>query len=124
VAALERRHAKIRKEPLKSDPRRLQSVNQPQPNLAIFLVGALSSSRTTQPKNLLAMLRLVCSVLVNSDSLTTNYGIKQSQFTKPTSEPHANDPEESNKAFECNITVANHQLIIVITFVAKNYTYP
>ena len=31
--------------------------------------------------------RLVCSVLVNSDSLTVNYGVKQNQFTKPISEP-------------------------------------
>ena len=31
--------------------------------------------------------RLVCSVLVNSDILTANYGVKQIQFTKPTSEP-------------------------------------
>ena len=30
--------------------------------------------------------RLVCSVLVNSDTLTVNYGVKQNQFTKPTSE--------------------------------------
>jgi len=31
--------------------------------------------------------RLVCNVPVNSDILTTNYVIKQSQITKPTSEP-------------------------------------
>ena len=31
--------------------------------------------------------RLVCSVLVNSNSLTANYGAKQNQFTKLTSEP-------------------------------------
>ena len=45
-------------------------------------------------------LRLVCSVLMNSDSLTVNYGIKQNQFTKPTSEPCASDPEESNDVFD------------------------
>ena len=45
-------------------------------------------------------LRLVCSVLVNSDTLTANYSIKQSQFTKPTSEPRASDPEESNGVFD------------------------
>ena len=43
---------------------------------------------------------LVCAVLVNGDILTTNYGIKQSQFIKPTSEPHASDPEESNEVFD------------------------
>ena len=31
--------------------------------------------------------RLVCSMLVNSDILTANYGVRQSRFTKPTSEP-------------------------------------
>ena len=38
--------------------------------------------------------------LVNSATLTANYGVKQSQFTKPTSEPRASDPEESNEAFD------------------------
>ena len=52
-----------------------------------------AASRHHQP-------RLVCNVLVNSDSLTANYDVKQSQFTKPTSEPHASDPEESNEAFD------------------------
>ena len=47
--------------------------------------------------------RLVCSVLVNSDTLTTNYGVKQSQFTKSTSESRASDPEESNEAFDRTI---------------------
>ena len=28
-----------------------------------------------------------CSALVNSDTLTVYYGVKQSQFTKPTPEP-------------------------------------
>ena len=46
------------------------------------------------------MPRLVCSMLVNSDSLTANYGIIQSQFIKPTSEPRASDPKESNEAFD------------------------
>ena len=44
--------------------------------------------------------RLVCAVQVNSDILTTNYGVKQSQFTKPTSEPRASDPEEFNETFD------------------------
>ena len=43
---------------------------------------------------------LVRSVLVNSDNLIVNYDVKQSQFTKPTSEPRASDPEESNEAFD------------------------
>ena len=46
------------------------------------------------------MARLDCAVLVNSDILTANYGVKQNQFTKPTSEPRASDPEESNEAFD------------------------
>ena len=37
---------------------------------------------------------------MNSDILTVNYGVKQSQFTKPISEPRASDPEESNKSFD------------------------
>ena len=45
------------------------------------------------------MARLDCAVLVNSDILTANYGVKQSQFTKLTSEPRARNPEESNEAF-------------------------
>ena len=36
----------------------------------------------------------------NSVTLTTNYSAKQSQFTKPTSEPRASDPEESNESFD------------------------
>ena len=43
---------------------------------------------------------LVCAVLVNSDILIANYGVKQNQFTKPTAEPRASDPEESNEAFD------------------------
>ena len=46
------------------------------------------------------MLHLVCSVLVNGDTLTTNYGVKQSQFTKPTSELRVSDPKESNEIFD------------------------
>ena len=41
-----------------------------------------------------------CSALVNSDTLTVYYGVKQSQFTKPTLEPRVSDPEESNEAFD------------------------
>ena len=43
---------------------------------------------------------LICSMLVNSDSLTANYSVKQSQFTKLTSEPHTSDSEESNETFD------------------------
>ena len=70
------------------------------------------------------------AVLVNSDILTANYSIKQSQLTKLTSEPRARNSEESNEVFDarlensyCSITVANYLLIIVIKFVAKNHTY-
>ena len=33
-------------------------------------------------------------------TLITNYGVKQSHFTKSTSEPRVNDPKESNEAFD------------------------
>ena len=56
-----------------------------------------SQSVTPTPSN---VARLVCGVLVNSDTLTTNYSVKQSQFTKLTSEPNARNPEESNEAFD------------------------
>ena len=42
-------------------------------------------------------------MLVNNNILIANYGVKQSQFTKPTPEPcasDASDPEESNEAFD------------------------
>ena len=48
---------------------------------------------------ILAPFGLVCAVLVNIDILTANYSVKQSQFTKSTSEPRASDSEESNEAF-------------------------
>ena len=38
--------------------------------------------------------------LFTSDNLTVNYGVKQSQFTKPTSEPRSSDSEESNETFD------------------------
>ena len=41
-----------------------------------------------------------CNALVNSDTLTVYYGVKQSQFTRPTLEPRASDPEEFNAAFD------------------------
>ena len=44
--------------------------------------------------------RLVWVVLVKSDTLTANYSVKQSQFTKLTSEPRARNPGESNEAFD------------------------
>ena len=43
---------------------------------------------------------LVCSVLVNSDTLTANYSVKQSQLTKLTSKTHARNPKEFNEAFD------------------------
>ena len=48
----------------------------------------------------LVWMRARILALVNSATLTVNYGVKQSQFTKPTSEPHASDPEESNEVFD------------------------
>ena len=44
--------------------------------------------------------RYNCSALRIVTTLTTNYGAKQSQFTKPISEPRASDPEKSNEAFD------------------------
>ena len=40
---------------------------------------------------------------MNCDILTVNYGVKQRQFTKPTSEPRVSDFEESNKAFDARL---------------------
>ena len=34
------------------------------------------------------------------DTLTANYGVKQNQFTKPTSEPRVRNPEDSNEVFD------------------------
>ena len=42
-------------------------------------------------------------MLVNSDILTANYSVKQSQLTKLTSEPRARNPEESNEPFDLAI---------------------
>ena len=44
--------------------------------------------------------RLVYAVLVNSDTLSVNYSVKQSQLTKLTSELRARNPEESNEAVD------------------------
>ena len=41
-----------------------------------------------------------CNALGIVTTLTTNYSVKQSQFTKPISEPRASDSEESNEAFD------------------------
>ena len=40
---------------------------------------------------------------MNSDILIANYGVKQNQFTKPTLEPRASDPEESNETVDYGI---------------------
>jgi len=50
-----------------------------------------------------ALQTLVCAVLVNSDTLTANYSVKQNQLTKLTSESRVRNPEESNEAFDCAI---------------------
>ena len=41
--------------------------------------------------------RLSCAVSVKNDTFIT---VKQSQFTKLTSEPHVRNPEESNETFD------------------------
>ena len=64
-----------------------------------------------------------CSALVSSDTLTAYYGVKQSQFTKPTPEPRASDLTTRLEDGYCSITVANRRLITVIRFVAKSYTH-
>ena len=40
---------------------------------------------------------------MNNNTLTANYDVKQNKFTKPTSEPRASDPEESNEAFDVRL---------------------
>ena len=45
-------------------------------------------------------LRYNCNALGIVTTLTTNYGVKQSQFTKPTSELRASALEESNEPFD------------------------
>ena len=47
--------------------------------------------------------RYNCSALKIIIILTINYGVKQSQFIKPTSEPRASDLEESNEVFDRTI---------------------
>ena len=39
-------------------------------------------------------------VWVNSVTLTVNYGVKQNQFIKLTSQPRASDSKESNETFD------------------------
>ena len=62
--------------------------------------------------------------------MTVNYGVKQSQFTKSTLEPALvilkNLMSPLIARLEdgyCSITIANHRLITVISFVAKSYTH-
>ena len=43
---------------------------------------------------------LVYRMLGNSNTLTVNYSVKQSQFIKPISEPRARNPEDSNETFD------------------------
>ena len=89
--------------------------------------SALGSSRKRLPKY---GSRLVCAVLVNSNSLTANYGVKQSQFIKPTSEPVLVTLKNLMRPLTvrledgyCSTTVANQHSVTVIRFVWKSYTH-
>jgi hypothetical protein len=57
-------------------------------------------------------------------------GIKQIQFIKLPPQPCVKSRDESNEVFDrmirgwlCSITVTNHQLIMIIRFVAQSYTH-
>ena len=75
------------------DPKSLQRARQRIIDEAMRIQTAIEETKV----------RLICSVLVNSDSLITNYDVKQNQFTKPTSESRASDPEKSNESFDRTI---------------------
>ena len=75
------------------DPKSLQRARQR------IIDEAMRIQRTIEETKV----RLICSVLVNSDNLTANYDVKQNQFTKLTSEPRASDPNKSNETFDCAI---------------------
>ena len=66
----------------------------------VFFAFVFSFTANIGAQNFFSLSCLVCSVLVNSNILTVNYDVKQSQFTKPISEPRASDPEESNETFD------------------------
>ena len=60
---------------------------------------------------------------MNSDILTVNYGVKQSQFTKPTTDPRASDLKNLIKPLTvrlknnyCSITVANYLIKLYLVF--------
>ena len=78
----------------------------------------------------LGRLRLICAVLVNSNSLSANYGIKKSVYKTNFKAPALVTIKNIMKLLTTrleddyySITVANHQLINGIRFVAKNYTH-
>ena len=73
---------------------------------------------------------LICAVLVNSDILTANYGVNkaslQNQLQNPALVTQKNLMKPLTARLEddyCSVSVANHQLIIVIRFIAKSYTH-
>ena len=66
------------------------------------LVQRNNNERRDPSKKAMALFgsRYNCSALGIVTTLTANYGVKQSQFTKPISEPCASDHKESNEAFD------------------------
>jgi len=59
----------------------------------------ISSSSSIQPASIYIDFVWFCPRII----LTANYGVKQTQFTKSTSEIRASDPKESNEAFDRTI---------------------
>ena len=62
--------------------------------------------------------RLVCAVLVNSDTLTANYGVKRSQFTKLTSESY-NVLYSAHHLATSSTQELPNQIILHITLIGK-----
>ena len=67
---------------------------------------------------------------ITVESLTANLEYQMKSNYKTTSTTSCKSRDESNEAFDrairgwyCSITVANHQLITAIRFVAKNYIH-
>ena len=85
-------------------PRRREAENTEQADVSGSRGSGLRAPAIglCHPKDLFGS-RYNCSVLVIVTTLTTNYGVKQSQFTKPTSEPRARNHEKSNEAFDQSI---------------------
>ena len=87
-------------------------MGRPDPFSSIVLGTSLFSCAPPKPANGSPIwvwvvgdrLRLVCTVLVNNEILTVNYGVKQSQFTKPTSEPRTSGSKESKELSSLNLS--------------------